>query len=110
MPLRVHGIRPGADHILPGSLACTLDGNALANPLAYRRDTAQFDFDAPSPWLFGDTGGAGTAVGSGYHVFLKELEPGQHTLHFTGRYLFTLANDGFDLDAHVDMTYQITQL
>ena len=98
------------DHVVPGSLSCTLDGNALSNPHAYRKATAQFSFDAPSPWLFGDSGGTGTAVGSGYHFFLKELAPGQHTLRFTGQYLFTLANDGFDLEAYVDMTYVITQL
>jgi len=98
------------DHILPASVSCTLDGNALDNPLAYRMESPQFTFDAPSPWLFGDVGGTGTAVGSGYHVFLKELAPGQHTLHFTGQYHFTLADDGFDFDVYVDMTYVITQL
>jgi hypothetical protein len=98
------------DHVLAASLSCTLDGTALSNPLAYRKETAQFTFDAPSPWLFGDVGGTGTAVGSGYHVFLKELAPGQHTLHFTGQYHFTTANDGFDLDVYVDMTYLINQL
>jgi len=98
------------DHILPSSLSCTLDGAALANPAAYRHESAQFSFDAPSPWFFGDTGGAGTSVADGYYVFLKELEAGPHTLNYTGQVHFTAAADGFDFDAWINVTYNITQL
>ncbi|MBK7644262.1 MAG: hypothetical protein IPJ19_14670 [Planctomycetes bacterium] len=98
------------DHIIPSSISCTLDGVALANPAAYRRSTAQFDFDAPSPWIFGDTGGTGSAVADGFGIVLKELDPGQHTLHFTAQQHFTFDEDGFDLDLFVNTTYNITQL
>jgi hypothetical protein len=98
-----------ADHFVPESLFCTLDGVALTNPTAYRFESPQLSFNAPTPWIFGDTGGAGTAVGDGYYVFLKPLHHGQHTLRFGGRIHFTFAEDGFDFDAWVNMTYHINQ-
>jgi hypothetical protein len=36
----------------------------------------------------GPTGGQGTAVGDGYHVLVKSLPKGQHTLHFGGTFHF----------------------
>jgi hypothetical protein len=99
-----------ADHIVPGSLFCTLDGAVLSEPTDYRFMSPQLAFEAPTPWLFGDTGGFGTAVGDGYYVFLKQLAPGQHTLHYGGMFHFTLEDDGFDFDGWIDMTYEITQL
>lgn len=97
------------DHTIPASLSCTLDGVSLSTPTAYRQESAQFDFNAPTPWIFGATGGASTAVADGYYVFLKELDPGQHTLHYTGLSHFTLEDDGFDYDGYINMTYNITQ-
>ena len=99
-----------ADHIVPGSLFCTLDGAVLSKPTAYRFMSPQFTFEAPTPWLFGDTGGSATSVGDGYYVFLKELAEGQHTLHYGGMFHFTLEEDGFDFDGWINMTYDITQL
>lgn len=98
------------DHTVPGSLSCTLDGVSLSNPTAYRQESAQFGFTAPSPWFFGATGGAAMAVADGYYVLLKNMDEGQHTLHYTGESLFTLAEDGFDFDGYIDITYNITQL
>ncbi len=97
------------DHTLPASLSCTLDGVSLQNPTAYRQESAQFGFDAPSPWFFGATGGASTAVADGYYVLLKDMEAGQHTLHYTGQSHFTADPDGFDYDGYIDITYNITQ-
>ncbi len=99
-----------ADHVVPGSLSCTLDGQTLANPDNYRQESPQFAFTAPNPWFWGSVSGPGTSVADGYYVFLKELQPGQHTLHFTGQFHFTLADDGFDFDGYANMTYDITQL
>ena len=104
-----------ADHIVPSSVSCTLDGVALKHPATYRFVSPQFAFVAPIPWLFfdaasGSLGGAGTAVGDGYFVFLKPLEPGQHELRITGHVRFTLADDGFDFDGTAHVVYHLTQL
>jgi hypothetical protein len=44
----------------------------------------QFSFTAPSPWIFGEIGGAGTAVSDGYFAVVKPLASGTHTLQFSG--------------------------
>ncbi len=99
-----------ADHIVPSSLFCTLDGEALDDPSDYRFESPQFSFDAPTPWIFGPTGGPATAVADGYFVFLKKLHPGQHTLHVGGQVLYTFDADGFDFAGGINMTYTINQL
>lgn len=94
-----------ADHIV--NVACAIDGEAVQNIGDFRVSSPQFEFDAPTPWLFGDTGGHGTSVGDGYYVMLEPLPKGAHTIHYTGAFHFTLADDGFDLDLPVDMTYHV---
>jgi hypothetical protein len=97
------------DHI--GGLFCTIDGVPVANLGAFRFQSPQFTFSAPSPWIFGDTGGTGTTVADGYYVFLHRLHAGQHVLHYGGTFHFAVAEgDPFDYDAAVDMTYNLTQL
>ncbi len=94
------------DHIV--DLSCTIDGTAVANLGAFRFDSPQFTFTAPSPWIFGDTGGTGDAVADGYYIFLKPLSVGQHVLHYTGAFHFAVdEGDPFDLDAAIDMTYYV---
>jgi hypothetical protein len=98
-----------ADHIV--DLACTLDGMPVMNLEAFRFQSPQFTFSAPSPWIFGDTGGTGTAVADGYYVFLKPLAAGQHVLKMSGAFHFAVAEgDPFDYDAAIDMTYNLIQL
>jgi hypothetical protein len=96
-----------ADHIVPSSLSCTVDGSPV-NMSSYRFVSPEFTFSAPTPWIYGATGGNGLSVGDGYYVMVKPLATGTHILHYTGAFHFTLADDGFDLDASVDMTYNIT--
>ena len=97
-----------ADHIVVSPF-CTIDGVAVANILSYRVPSPQFTFTAPTPWIFGDTGGAGTSVGDGYFLMLAPLAVGQHTLHFGGAFHFAVAEgDPFDFDASLDMTYHLT--
>jgi hypothetical protein len=95
-----------ADHII--NPFCEIDGAAVTKISSYRVTSPQFSFTAPTPWFFGDTGGASTAVGDGYYVFLSPLSAGAHTIHFGGVFHFTLAQDGFDLDLPIDMTYHLT--
>jgi hypothetical protein len=92
-----------ADQIV--GLTCTLDGQSvdLAN---YRFESPQLSFTAPDPWIFSPApGGAGTAVGDGYYLFLKPMSVGRHVLHYTGGFHFG-GPEPFDISA--DMTYVIT--
>lgn len=72
-----------ADHIINAS--CVIDGKPKQ---PYRVVSPQFSFTAPSPWIFGPTGGDGTAVGDGWYVMIAPLSVGEHiievkaTLHF----------------------------
>jgi hypothetical protein len=65
----------------------------------------QFGFTAPSPWIFGATGGTGTATGVGYFVMLATLSVGTHTIHYTGAFKFSEAPEDY---IAVDMTYHVT--
>ncbi len=87
----------------------TLDGVPVANLSDFRFQSPQFTFTAPTPWIFGDTGGTGTSVADGYYVFVEPLRAGQHVLHFGGEFHFaTSEGDPFDFDAALDMTYNLT--
>ncbi len=94
------------DHII--NLFASIDDITTGNLTSYRFASPQFTFTAPTPWIFGATGGSGNSVGDGYYLMLKPLSPGTHILHFGGEFHFTLANDGFDADYPVDMTYNLT--
>lgn len=90
------------------ALFCEIDGVAVKRLESYRVTSPQFTFTAPTPWIFGTTGGTGTAVGDGYYVLVTPLSKGQHTIHFGGILRFTLSEDGFDRDFPLDMTYHLT--
>jgi len=98
--------KASADHIV--NPFCEIDGVAVTKISSYRVTSPQFAFTAPTPWIYGDTGGTGTSVGDGYYVFVAPLSPGAHTIHFSGAFHFTLAEDGFDADFPLDMTYHLT--
>lgn len=95
-----------ADHIV--DVFCTIDGEQVENIASHRAVSPQFKFKAPTPWFFGETGGKGTSVADGYYVLLEPLPKGEHTIHYGGSFHFTLADDGFDADLVVDMTYHVT--
>jgi hypothetical protein len=92
-----------ADHAV--ALSGTLDGRALTSPGAYRFQSPQFDFTSPSPNIFYPDGGSGTGSADGYYLFLKPLEPGTHVLHYSGAFVFTVEQDGFDLFLPLDATW-----
>ena len=95
-----------ADHI--HNVACSVDGDPVEHIGHYRVESPQFSFTAPTPWLFGTTGGPGTSVSDGYFVMLKPLSKGSHTLRYTGNFHFAVAEgDPFDYDAALDMTYHL---
>jgi len=95
------------DHIV--DLFCTIDGVSVKDLRAYRFPSPQFHFTAPTPWIFGPDGGAGTAVADGYYLMLTPLATGTHTIHFGGSFHFSVAEgDPMDGDFPLDMTYHVT--
>ena len=92
-----------ADHIVDVSV--TIDGVPVENIEDYRFETPQFSFDAPTPWIFGDTGGSATAVGDGYFLMLKPLSPGTHTIHYSGTFHF---DAGELIDEPLDLPHEGT--
>lgn len=96
-----------ADHIR--NPACIIDYRPVVIDEAYRVTSPQFSFEAPTPWVFGATGGSGTAVGDGYYVMVAPLSVGVHTITITGALHFEageLGPDPFDLET--DLTWHIT--
>jgi hypothetical protein len=69
-----------ADHIV--RVFCIIDGKPVRHLSDFRFSTPQVRFTAPSPWIFGATGGAGTSVGDGYYLLLHPLPRGRHTIHY----------------------------
>lgn len=100
-----------ADHIV--DLFCIIDGVPVKNLEAYRFASPQFEFTAPTPWVWGNpddnVGGPGTGVGDGYFVMVDSFSKGHHTIHFGGTYHFEpgeLADEAVDLphDVTIDLT------
>jgi hypothetical protein len=104
--LQLKNATSNADHII--NLSATIDGISIGNLGTYRVASPQFTFTAPTPWLFGATGGICTSVGDGYYLMFQPFSTGAHTLHYSGEFLFTVANGGFDYHAYLDMTYNLT--
>jgi len=95
-----------SDHIVDPFFV--VDGETVPNISDFRFVSPQFEFDAPTPWLFGETGGHGTSVVDGYYVMLRPLSRGAHTVHFGGVLRFAAGELGPDpVDLPVDMTYNI---
>jgi hypothetical protein len=92
------------DMVVVDSLFCTVDDVPVEDLGTFRHETAQFTFEAPTPWIFGAVGGTGHAVDDGYYVMLKKLSPGTHTLHYGATFDFGGGNTAF-----IDMTYHLTQ-
>jgi hypothetical protein len=57
-------------------------------------------------WIFGDTGGVGTAVGDGYYLMLAPMSKGTHTIHDGGTFHFEAGEIGNDqpFDVPKDIT------
>jgi hypothetical protein len=86
---------------------CEVDGIALRNLPRFRVLSPQISITVPAPWILGQTGGKGTSRGDGYFVFLSPLPPGEHTIHFGGKFRFSKPQDPVDLHEEIDMTYKI---
>ena len=103
-----------ADHIV--NVFCIIDGEPVKHLEAYRFATPQFEFTAPTPWIFGgpeptdpNIGGTGTSVGDGYFLMMAPMSKGHHTIHYGGTFHFAIAEgDPFDADFPHDVTIQMT--
>jgi len=97
-----------ADHAV--DLTCTIDEQSVQNLESYRVASPLFTFGPlPENNLLGlSEGTTSPAVSDGYFVMLAPLSPGSHTIHFTGAFVFTAAEDGFDFSFTLDITYRIT--
>jgi hypothetical protein len=95
-----------ADHIV--DVFCVIDGVPVQNLADYRFSSPQFQFTAPTPWIFGNTGGNGTSVGDGYYLMLAPMSAGHHTIHYGGTFHFE-AGELFDfpLDLPKDITIEM---
>lgn len=99
-----------ADHV--EDMVVTLDGRPLKNLEGYRAQSPLFEFGPlPNPNIFGLTPGATSpAVADGYYILLAPLSAGDHTIHFSGKAVFTAAEDGFDLTFILDINYNLRVL
>ncbi|KVU32956.1 hypothetical protein WK65_30400 [Burkholderia ubonensis] len=87
---------------------CKIDGVAVGDVQAFHFLTPQFHFHAPTPWIFGSSGGSGTSVGEGYFLLLQ-LPPGPHTIHYGGDFHFNAGELGPDpVDFQKDVTLFVT--
>ena len=97
-----------ADHIV--DVFVEIDGEPVKDVTAYRVQSPQFNFTAPTPWVFGATGGAGTSVGDGYYLMLHPLPVGRHTIHYGGTFHFEAGELGNDepFDLPKEITIELT--
>ena len=86
-------------------LSFSVDGDPVKNIENFRVTSPQFSFTAPTPWIFGATGGTGTATGVGYFVMLPPLSAGTHIIHYTGAFKFSEAPEDY---IGMDVTYHVT--
>lgn len=96
-----------ADHAT--GLSFTVDGRAF-NVQNFRVESPLFTFGPlPENNLLGLAAGTTSpAVSDGYFVMLAPLSAGQHVIHFTGAFVFTAEEDGFDFSFTLDITYRVT--
>ena len=94
------------------ALAVDVDGVALQDLERYRAYSKMFNVVIDPSLIVMDPCSIGPtpqpAVSEGYWIMLAPLTPGNHLIHFTGRWLFTQEQDGFDWDFTVDVTYLLT--
>ena len=91
-------IRPYMDN---ATLSCVIDHKAVKNLSLYREDSAVFTTTVPDGNLLGlPAGDYAPCVDNGYYLMLDPLDPGQHTIHFTGK--------NSDASFQLDVTYHLT--
>lgn len=72
-----------ADLIDPLSLFFTINGDPV-DLADFRAASPDIKFNAPTPWIYGATGGRGRSSGDGYYILLEPLPPGHYDISFGG--------------------------
>jgi hypothetical protein len=98
-----------------GDLQAEIDGVPVQKLEMYRAESPLFSY-GPLPGnnilqFFGFDAPAGTtspSVSDGFYLMLAPLSAGEHTIHFSGNQTFTQAEDGFDFQFILDITYNLT--
>ena len=72
-----------ADLIDPSTLFFTINGAAV-DLADFRAASADIKFNAPTPWIYGATGGKGRSSGDGYYILLEPLPPGDYDISYGG--------------------------
>ena len=83
----------------------------VENTTSCRVQSPEFSFTAPTPRIFGTTGGAGLSVGGGYYLLVPPPSANSHGIHYKGTIHFDACELGAGApaaDYPVDMTYNIT--
>ena len=92
-------------------LSTKLDGvpvDGFFDDYRVHSDMFWIDYVSDSPLTAGQPAGTVNGVDEGYYLFLNPLEPGAHTLHFTGALAWTTDTVGFDWRFELDLTYSLT--
>ena len=96
-------------------MTCSIDGKAVSRLDNYRTQSPLFIIGPlPDNNVFTASGvpaaeGATTpSISDGVFVMIKPLSAGKHTIHWTGSFVFTQAQDGFDFVFSEDITYHLT--
>lgn len=105
---------PFADFGFPGTRACDLTATLDGQPLTFFVPDARVQ----SPPFVTDTGDGASgfpagivdpeAISDGFWVMMPPLAPGEHALHFSGRYCEFDSFDTHPLAGGVDITYHLT--
>ena len=91
------------------NLAAEVDGVALQNLDDYHGHTDIFEVSAPADNIYGYPGGGTShAADDGIYLMLAPLSAGAHTVSFSGTFLFTAEEHGFDFEFNLSILYNLT--
>lgn len=91
------------------NLAVEVDGVALQNLDDYHVQTDIFEISAPADNIYGYPGGGTShAADDGIYIMLAPLSKGEHRVSFSGTFLFTAEEHGFDFEFNLSIVYNLT--
>jgi hypothetical protein len=109
-PLSDQELSDLADFFIQGGqdVTCNVDGVDIKEIDRHLVKSEPFDLVAGEDNVFGLEPGSERAVDYGWYILLAPLSRGAHDLHFTGTFLFTEAEFGFDFEFRLDIRYHLT--
>lgn len=88
-------------------LAAEINGEPVRRIERFRIQSAPFDFDLSPGNLLGAAPGTYRGADDGTYLVLAPPPVGEHDIHFTGTFVFTVAEFGFDFVFRLDITYHL---